>query len=34
MQVHPLSFTVSLSMAREDLVMSLTATTAVVGCCN
>ena len=34
MQVHPLCSTVDLSMTRGDLVMPLTATTAVVVCCR
>ena len=33
-QVHPHSSNVCLSMTREDTVMPLTATTAVVVCCN
>ena len=34
MQVHPLCSTVNVSMTRGDLVMPLTATTAVVVCCR
>ena len=34
MQVHPLCSTVNLSMTRGDLVMPLTATTAVDVCCR
>ena len=34
MQIHPLCSTVNLAMTRGNLVMPLTATTAVVVCCR